>query len=164
MKIYLVGMPGAGKSTLGKKLARVLGVDFVDLDEEIEKFCGMDVPAIFIGKGENYFREVESRLLLEWAGSTKNFIMATGGGAPCSFRGMEVINKTGLSIFLDVPITELLRRVNEQANRPLLQDAAEREQTLMKLLETRQPCYRQARITISNPNLDNLLEAIHFKK
>jgi shikimate kinase len=164
MKIYLVGMPGSGKTTLGKKLAHELMMAFVDLDHEIEKYASKSIPEIFIEKGENFFREIESKLLVEWASSQTHFVMATGGGAPCYFRGMEVINKSGFSIFLDVPVNELLKRVSKTTNRPLLEESNERETTLRKLLETRMPCYRQANMTISNPDLNKLMEAIHFRK
>ena len=164
MKIYLVGMPGSGKTTLGKKLAKVLAMDFVDLDEEIENFSGSSIPQLFLEKGESYFREIESRLLTEHASSSTSFIMATGGGAPCFFNGIDTINKTGLSIYLDVPVKELINRVRSKNNRPLLAERDDREKTLLSLLETRQPCYRKAQVIISNPTLDNVLEAIHFKK
>jgi shikimate kinase len=163
MKIYLVGMPGSGKSTLGKKLAQQLMMTFVDLDLEIEKFANRSIPEIFIESGEDYFREIESRLLSEWAASQSNFVMATGGGTPCYFHGMEIINKSGFSIFLNVPMKELLRRVEEESNRPLLADTTEREATLRKLFETRLPCYQKANLTISDPDLLKLMEAIHFR-
>lgn len=165
MKIYLVGMPGSGKTTLGKKVAAELAMNFVDLDHEIETFAGQTIPQIFIEKGEQHFREIESRLLFEWASTSQSFIMATGGGAPCFFNGMEVINKTGLSIFLDTPVKVLLDRLKEKNDRPLLNAGSdEREKTLIKLLETRMPCYRKARVTVVNPDMNRLLEAIHFKK
>jgi len=163
MKIYLVGMPGSGKTTFGKKLADRLMLTFVDLDHEIEKFVNKSIPEIFVDHGENFFRETESRLLAEWAASNTNFVMATGGGAPCFFYGMDVINNSGLSIFLDVPIAELMARVASQSNRPLLDaNSEEREKTLIKLLETRLSCYKKAHITVVKPDLEKLLEAIHF--
>jgi shikimate kinase len=164
MKIYLVGMPGSGKTTLGKKLAKVLAVEFVDLDEEIEKFVGSPIPQIFLEKGEAYFRQAESRMLTEQAASKLSFVMATGGGAPCFHNGMDVINKTGISIYLDVPVSELVKRVKEKSNRPLLADVHDHEKTLLNMLETRQLCYRKAGITVTSPNLDKVLEAIHFKR
>ena len=78
MKIFLIGMPGSGKSTLGRQVARHLGIEFVDLDAEIEKAEAKSISDIFSQQGEDYFRIVESRLLLEWAASTKAFVMATG--------------------------------------------------------------------------------------
>ena len=156
-------MPGSGKSTLGKRLAEALMMTFIDLDGEIEKHEGKSIPEIFIERGENYFREIESRLLKEWAASSVNFVMATGGGAPCFFHGMDVINKSGFSIFLQVPLPKLMNRVSGNTNRPLLEQADEREATLRRLYESRLPCYQRANITVSDPDLHKLMEAIHFK-
>jgi shikimate kinase len=164
MKIYLVGMPGSGKSTLGKKLARELLLQFVDLDAEIEKHSGKSIPEIFLQNGEDHFRRTESALLHQWASGQQDFIMATGGGTPCFYNGIDVINNSGFSIFLDVPLKDLLTRVGAKTNRPLLANAEEREKTLLKLLETRLPFYKQAKVTLSHPTLDRALEAIHFKK
>jgi shikimate kinase len=165
MKIYLVGMPGSGKTTLARKVASELLLKFVDLDHEIEKHVGKSIPQIFIENGEDSFRLTESELLRTWASSNQSFVMATGGGAPCFYKGMEVINKSGLSIFLDVPIAELLERVKQKSNRPLLDtNSEEREKTLMNLMETRLPCYRQANITVTKPDLEKLMQAIHFRK
>src|SRR5688500_4390100 len=120
MKIYLIGMPGSGKSTLGLRIAEELQMTFVDLDREIEKREGRTVPQIFLEKGEDHFRQTESLLLNEWANADKSFVMATGGGAPCMFKGIDVINRTGLSIFLDVSIPELVSRLKSKTDRPLL--------------------------------------------
>lgn len=166
MKIYLVGMPGSGKSTLGKELAQELMILFVDLDTEIERREGKSISEIFASKGEDYFRLVESQLLREWAGSDKSFVMATGGGAPCFLGGMETIKQTGVSIFIDVPLTELVKRLSEKVDRPLLNTANEAEKlTRLNLLrENRLFNYRQADIILDNPTLTSVLEAIHFKK
>src|SRR5689334_5487844 len=102
MKIFLIGLPGSGKSTLGKDLADALLVDFVDLDVEIEKQENKIVQDIFREKGEDYFRQVESSVLKVWAASSKSFVMSTGGGAPCFYGGIDVINESGISIFLNV--------------------------------------------------------------
>jgi shikimate kinase len=165
MKIYLIGMPGSGKSTLGTSIAAELMMTFVDLDLEIEKHERKTVPQIFLEKGEDHFRQIESKLLQAWASSNESFVMATGGGAPCMFKGIEVINRSGLSIFLDVPIHELVARLKSKNDRPLLgTDLSEKEKILKSLREARLGCYRQAKVTVVNPDLSKVLEAIHFKK
>lgn len=163
MKIFLIGMPGSGKTTLGKDLAAHLMVDFIDLDSEIEKFEQKSIPEIFNQQGEDHFRWVEARLLREWAVGSHHFIMATGGGAPCFFKGMETINQNGLSIFLDVHITELVDRVRKNQERPLLQSSDETglKEKLQALREQRLACYQQAKIIIENPSLETVLKKIH---
>jgi shikimate kinase len=140
-------------------------MEFVDLDVEIEKHEGSSIPEIFLNRGEDHFRQIESRLLHEWAGSDKNFIMATGGGAPCMFRGIDVINKTGLSIFLDVPVLTLVQRLKTKNDRPLLgEDLSQKEKILKSLRDARLNCYRQAMVIVENPDLHKVMESIHFRK
>jgi shikimate kinase len=122
MKLFLIGLPGSGKSTIGKELATALGILFVDLDLEIEKQEGRKITSIFKNDGENFFRQVESALLKEWCAAPLNFVMATGGGAPCYLNNMELIKNSGISFFLDVPPKEIARRIknNQISDRPLL--------------------------------------------
>ncbi|HEX8040173.1 MAG TPA: shikimate kinase [Chryseosolibacter sp.] len=162
MKIFLIGMPGSGKTTLGKELAAHLGIEFVDLDAEIENVEGKSISEIFKQKGEMEFRLLEARLLREWAGGNRDFVMATGGGAPCFFHGMDTINKSGLSIFLDVPVPELIERVRKNTERPLLvsQDEQQLREKLVAMREKRQDCYRQAQVTLENPSLEEALKKI----
>ena len=162
MKIFLIGMPGSGKTTLGRELASHLMVDFVDLDAEIEKSEQKSIAEIFSQHGEAHFRLIEARLLREWAASTTRFVMATGGGAPCFHQGMEVINQYGLSIFLDCPVQSLIERVRANQERPLLfaSDVEELTKKLDRIRGERLDCYRQARIVVENPTLHSLLKSI----
>lgn len=166
MKLFLIGMPGSGKSTLGKDLASHLMIDFVDLDAEIEKELQQSIPEVFSRHGEHYFREVEARLLRGWASSAKSFVMATGGGAPCFHDGMKVINQSGISIFLDSSIELLVDRVRENKERPLLltQDEEELKRKLERIMTEREDCYRQATIALRNPSLRTVLAALHLRK
>lgn len=165
MKIYLIGMPGSGKSTLGRKLAKELLVEFVDLDKEIERREGKSIKEIFAQSGEDYFRQIESMVLAEWSASPTNFVMATGGGTPCFYHGIEIINETGLSIFLDVSVHQLLSRLAEKTDRPLLNssDVREMEEKLLALRSLRLPVYQLAHIKLENADLSKLLEAIHLR-
>lgn len=159
-------MPGSGKTTLGKQVARHMRVDFVDLDAEIEKTEGKSISEIFQQQGEDYFRLLESRLLREWAASTKAFVMATGGGAPCFHHGIDVINQYGLSIFLDCPVPQLIDRVRQNRERPLLlaSDEDELRDRLERMLEKRRPCYQQATFALQDATLDSLLSKLELKK
>lgn len=166
MKIFLIGMPGSGKTTLGKRVAREMLLTFVDLDKEIEKREGKSVQQIFAENGEDYFRQVESRELIEWAASSKSFVMATGGGTPCFYEGIKVINQSGLSVFLDVPLSTLISRLEEKTDRPLLNssDLDEKKQKLSELLAKRSECYQQANITVTNASLSKIMTAIRLRK
>lgn len=146
-RIYLIGMPGSGKSAVGARLAVLLRLPFVDLDDEIEREAGMTVTQLFAEKGESYFRELESRLLRSWAERPYAFVMATGGGAPCFHSGIDIINTSGASIFLDVPPAVLAGRIAQQEHRPLVQ-GGDREEKLNALLQQRRPIYETAQHTV----------------
>lgn len=155
-------MPGSGKSTLGKQLARKLNATFIDLDHEIERHEQRTVSEIFEQSGEAFFREVESKLLREFASSSASFVMATGGGAPVFHDGMKVINESGVSVFLDVPIDMLVRHTAKRSTRPLLKNDSEQElhEKLSNIRSARLHTYQQAQITIQNPTLPLLLSAL----
>lgn len=165
MKVFLIGMPGSGKTTLGKELASHLLIDFVDLDKEIETSAQKSIADIFREQGEVNFRLMEARLLRDWAASEKSFVMATGGGAPCFHDGMEIINESGLSIFLDCPVSSLVDRVRKNQERPLLfaADEDELKNKLNRMRAERLACYGQAKIVIANPTLHSLLKRIDPK-
>ena len=121
MKIFLIGMPGSGKTTTGKLLAEELKLPFVDLDLEIEKSEGQRINQIFEKRKENYFREAESAMLKKFCSSVESFVMSTGGGAPCFHDNMMQMNQSGQTIFLDVPAKEIANRLEKTSliERPL---------------------------------------------
>lgn len=147
--IILVGMMSSGKTTLGKKLARTLNYQFIDLDKLIEKDQGMEISAIFKQHGEAYFREVESRILKETA-AMKGIVLASGGGTPCFFDNMEVIRKMGISVFLDVPAQDLALRIENHGkdDRPILSGSTSLVETLQSRITDRLPYYTQADFTL----------------
>ncbi len=148
--IFLIGLPSSGKSTLGKKLARLLNYRFVDMDKLIEKDQNMTIQEIFSQKGESYFREVESRILKNTI-ENRRVVVATGGGAPCFFDNMDFIKKSGISIFLDVHPSKLARRIQHHGkdDRPLLSGAASLEKELEQKYHQRLPFYSRADYTLS---------------
>jgi shikimate kinase len=163
MKIFLVGMPGSGKTTLGRQLAKAIQLTFVDLDKEIEKKEQKSIPDIFKDHGEAHFRELESQMLKQYAVSSEKFVLATGGGAPCFHQGMEIINQHGVSVFLNVPVHEIMRRIGLQEGRPLLGslDLEERENKLNALFEGRIQFYSQAHVTMENATVSEVIDAIN---
>lgn len=121
MKVFLIGLPGSGKSTLGKQLANSLLIPFIDLDIAIEKSEKRKISEIFKESGEDYFRKIESEILIKWIQSDTDYIMATGGGTPCFYTNMQEMNKAGATIFLDVSPMEIAHRIHSSKNqsRPL---------------------------------------------
>jgi len=148
MKIFLIGLPGCGKSTLGKQLALELKLPFVDLDAEIEKSLGIPVREIFKKRGENFFRKTESELLHQICDTAIDFVMATGGGVPVFFDNMAFMNQQGHTIFLDVPPREIAARVlkTQVEDRPLLKakHPDELKDQIEFLRSQRIPFYQQA--------------------
>jgi len=143
--IFLVGLPGAGKSTVGKFLAHEMVCSFVDLDLVIEQTAGMPVPEIFAKNGEAYFRLLEKAALRSLP--VEKSVVATGGGAPCFHGNMDWMNQHGITLFLNPPIDIILKRVEKQGDRPLLAGNAREKLTL--LAEERLPYYRQAGLEFS---------------
>ncbi len=120
MKISLIGYMGSGKSTLGPQLAVLSGLDYYDLDAEIEKHTGYTITETIFNKGELYFRKLEREKLLEIL-AKDNFVLSTGGGTPCYYDNMDLINKSSLSVYLQYNVKDLFERlkVNSQ-KRPLI--------------------------------------------
>jgi shikimate kinase len=147
--VVLVGMMGAGKSTIGRRLAARLHIPFLDADHEIEAaHAGMTIAEIFTAHGEPYFRDGEARViarLLEGGPS----VLATGGGAFMREETRKRIRDKGVSVWLDVEGDVILRRIKRRADRPLLQ-TADPAATIEKLIAERSPVYRLADLTIAS--------------
>lgn len=139
--IFLVGMMGAGKTTIGRQLARQLGREFLDLDHELEARCGVRVSLIFDIEGEEGFRRRESALLQECAQRT-DVVIATGGGAVLAEANRRCLREHGLVIYLRTRGDELYRRVARDRSRPLLQTADPRAR-IADLLAQREPLYEE---------------------
>jgi len=155
---------GVGKSTIGKKLARLLGYKFVDTDEIFEEKYKLSIDTFFSKYNEKLFREFESNIL-ESTFQLNNTIIATGGGTPCFFDAMDKINNSGISIYLKMPVDGIVNRLeNAIKPRPLVKDKSHEELTLLveKLLMKRVSSYEKAQIIFEaiNPDMDKLLNIL----
>jgi shikimate kinase len=136
--IYLVGMPGAGKSVVGRELADRLGVPFIDLDAEIERTTGHRVSEIFEEEGESAFRALEADALVK-AGAQDPSVVACGGGVVLEPANRITLRATGVAVYLDVPLERLQQRVRPARDRPLIR----RDGDIERLLQERGPLYRE---------------------
>lgn len=148
--IVLVGMMGVGKTTVGRRLAAMLDLPFVDADEEIERAAQMAIPDIFAQFGEPYFRDGERRVIARLVGDgldRDRKVLATGGGAFVDPDTRRLILDKTVSVWLDSDIDTLVERVGRKDNRPLLKQGNPRE-ILSRLREERRPHYEQAAIHV----------------
>ena len=139
--IFLIGMMGAGKTTVGRLLANFLEKKFHDSDREIQKRTGVSIPLIFEIEGEAGFRKRETEMLSELM-KTGNIVLATGGGAVLSAENREMLKRSGTVIYLRATIDDLWRRTRHDKNRPLLQTQDPRTK-LTELYAQRDPLYRE---------------------
>ena len=153
LKVVLVGLPGSGKSTFGKQLAKELEFPFLDLDQLIEERYQLKISEIFSIHGEGTFREWESLLLQDTINQDRAFILASGGGTPCFNDNMDLINSQAVSVYLDVPLASISLRLqsSKAQQRPLFQGLDQGEITLKlkSLLVSREYFYNQAKIKLS---------------
>jgi shikimate kinase len=146
--LVLVGLMGAGKSTVGRRLAQRLGRSFVDADDEIEAAAGLTIPEIFDRYGEEHFRDGERRVLGRLMDG-RNMVIATGGGAFMNPETRELIRGNARSIWLRADLDTLVKRCAKRTDRPLLAGSDPAE-TLSKLMEERYPVYAQADMTVES--------------
>lgn len=153
MRIYLVGYMGSGKTTLGRWLASHAGLHFIDLDKYLEERNCKTVPQIFAEEGESGFR-LRERKALEEVSEFTNVVVATGGGAPVFSDNMDLMNLTGITIFLDINPDILAKRLlASKTERPLIKGKSkvELEAFIQENLQKRRPFYAKARIRIEHP-------------
>ncbi|MGA0582996.1 MAG: shikimate kinase [Castellaniella sp.] len=137
--IFLVGMMGVGKTTIGRQLAAALGRDFVDLDQAIEARCGVRVATIFDIEGEAGFRRRETAALDEYT-RRPGLVLATGGGAVMAEANRRMLSERGCVVYLRAGVDELYRRVARDRSRPMLR-ADDPRQRIVDLLAQREPLY-----------------------
>jgi shikimate kinase len=146
--IVLVGMMGAGKSSVGRRLAARLDIPFIDADAEIEKAASMTIPEIFATQGEPYFRAGEARVIARLLEGGPQ-VLATGGGAFMNAETRAAIGAKGISVWLKAPVDVLLKRIRRRSDRPLLAND-DQEATLNKLIAERYPVYALADLTVES--------------
>ena len=165
--VVLVGMMGAGKSTIGRRLSARLRLPFLDADTEIEAAAGMSIPDIFETHGEPHFRDGEARVIARLLDSGPA-VVATGGGAFMREETRNRIRGKAVSIWLKADADIIMRRVKRRADRPLLQ-TADPAATVARLIEERETVYQQADLTVCSRDVphekivDECIEALHAR-
>lgn len=157
MRIFLTGFMASGKSFLGKELAQLYGLPFIDLDERIEQQSGLSIAEWFEQRGELAFREYESQQLRA-ATMFQDLVLACGGGTPCFHNNISWMNEQGITVFLDVPTELLFQRLRTaKINRPLVAQLADEDlkSWIAERLALRLPYYQQAAIIFG----DNTIQA-----
>ncbi|WP_440998601.1 shikimate kinase [Fodinibius sp. SL11] len=167
-RIFLSGFMGAGKSVIGKSLARQLDLAFLDLDEKIEEQVGQSIPKLFEESGESTFRTAERRALLE---VIRNFegVVSLGGGSLQNQHMLDHVKLNGLLVFIETPISVILDRISQDENRPLLLDEQgnpkskkQLKNELTALYEERLTLYQQAVIKVENDGQQSVEEIVEM--
>ena len=158
--IFLIGYMGCGKTTLGKPLARLLAMPFIDLDLYIERQCHMSAKEIFLTHGEAHFRMLERKALKEVAQSATSAVVACGGGTPLKANNMEMMNSVGITVWLRTSIDRIVSRLvlpEQRSKRPLLNDMSDDEirNYVAQGLEARTPFYKQAQLQFDSTFLES---------
>ncbi|MCM0688672.1 shikimate kinase [Barnesiella sp. B2-R-119] len=164
--LFLVGYMAAGKTTLGRRAAQLLNVEFIDLDDYIESRYRKRISDLFAERGEEGFRDIERRMLHEVA-EFDNVLVATGGGTPCFFDNMEYMRHRGVTIYLAASVQTLCRRLSHaKVKRPLVAGKTPEElyEYITEMLNRRESYYRQADYRFDADgyeSLDSVDEAVH---
>ena len=155
-KVVLIGMPGCGKSTIGKLVSKELNLNFIDMDNYIEDMTSKTIPQLF-EQGEDYFRDFETLACKELS-EKSNTLISSGGGVVKRKENVEILKKESYIIFIDRPLEELLNDI-DISTRPLLKEGREK---LIKLYEERYELYKSAadEIVINDKGLRNIIDII----
>lgn len=164
MRIFLIGFMGSGKTYTGRRLAALLALPFMDLDDYVSARAGRSIPEIFEQYGEAYFRSLEGEALVSLT-PLPSFVMATGGGTPCHHGQIDLLNKLGTTVFIDPPEAVLLHRLSSQtASRPLLRSATSLAETVRGKLAARRACYEKAHLHIHHDNPEDDVARLVFDR
>jgi shikimate kinase len=153
LPIVLVGLMGAGKTSVGRRLAEKLEIPFVDADQEIETAAGKSIADIFADHGEDYFREGECRVIARLLENGKQ-VLATGGGAFMNAETRRRVKQRGVSVWLKADLELLLKRVSKRTDRPLLRND-DPAGVMRKLMDLRYPVYAEAHITVESRDVQH---------
>jgi shikimate kinase len=167
-RIILVGFMGAGKTTLGRKLAETLNIPFFDSDQEIEKESQMKIKDLFEQHGELFFREKEKEFIQSLFMKT-NFVLATGGGLPCYNNQMNELNVLGTTVYLNNSVEIIIQRLlNDNQHRPLIKDLTEKElsEYISAKMKDREPTYLRSKLVLqeSDQQVDALISQLGFHR
>ncbi|PLX18163.1 MAG: shikimate kinase [Marinilabiliales bacterium] len=165
MRVFLIGFMASGKSSAGKKLAKKIDLPFVDLDDYIEEKYNSTIRLLIYEKGIDTFREIEKNSLDELIHKYKDVLISTGGGTPCFFNNMELMNSKGVTIYLEVDIPTLVDRlIHSKKDRPLIWGKTRDDLTVYAkdLLAKRHDFYSKAQHKVNGKNLkiESLVELI----
>jgi len=163
--IFLIGFMASGKTTIGRLLAKKLGMPFYDTDDLIENEAKKSIPEIFKNDGEEVFREIESRILRNIinADIISNGIIATGGGMPCFNDNMALMKMQGITIYLKAPINDIIERINDADKRPVFKremEKGELAENIKNLLELRKPFYNMADLIVESGSARSPFEIV----
>ena len=156
MNVFLIGFMGSGKTSIGKLLAKSLKMPFIDMDNEIALYEKQPISEIFSSKGEEYFRNLETKWLTEYSGN--GYLISVGGGTPCFNNNLELMKQKGLIVYLTLPIEMMAQRVsNAKTVRPIIQPYLNDYSVLLEfmnhLLNEREPFYKQADLIFEASNM-----------
>ena len=162
MRIILIGLPGSGKTSLGKQLAKLMNLPFLDLDEELERSQGKSIPELFLQEGEPGFRLMEQACLRATLEKSGEMVLSTGGGTPCFFDNLNLLKEAGTLVFINPPIEVIAERFLEveENSRPLLSGEGNLTDKLRDLYQKRLPFYQKAEITYAGSDAAELMALI----